>query len=90
MTRQLENDGTEHVYKIQITDQPPRYLGTIIGDFFHNLCSALDSIVYDLSLKQTPGSLRSKKRRPAFPSHQTNIASKHRWDRSPVRSPGRV
>src|SRR5215211_784589 len=49
VTRHLERDGAEHVYRVEKRVEPPPYLGTIVGDCFHNLRSALDSIVYDLS-----------------------------------------
>jgi hypothetical protein len=59
VSRQLDRGGAEHVYRVEIRQEPPPYLGTIVGDVLHNLRSALDSIVYDLSLTAslclTPG-----------------------------------
>jgi hypothetical protein len=62
VTRQLHADGAKHVYTVEIRVDPPAYLSAIAGDFFHNLRSALDSIVYDLSLAAEP-SLSAKERR---------------------------
>jgi len=49
VTRHLERDGAEHIYGIEVSSDPPPYLGTIVGDLAHNLMSALDSIAWDLS-----------------------------------------
>ena len=43
VTRELERDGAEHVYRVHVRGQPPLYLGTIVGDILHNVRSALDS-----------------------------------------------
>ncbi len=49
---EMEKDRTEHVYYVYVRRNPPAYLGAIIGDVLHNLRSALDAIVWELSEKK--------------------------------------
>lgn len=65
--RRLEGGGTTHVYEVEIRNQPPGYLGTVIGDLLHNLRSSLDSIAYDFSVKATPSLTSAQERRIGFP-----------------------
>lgn len=65
--RELERDGAEHVYRLEIRGQPPLYLGTIVGDVLHNLRSALDSIVWDLSADAIPTLTENERQRISFP-----------------------
>lgn len=53
----VESDTGDKVYRAQITWQPPREWGLILGDCVHNLRSALDHMVWDLVLLNggTPG-----------------------------------
>jgi hypothetical protein len=69
--RDLEGDGVEHLYRVEIRAEPPPYLGTIIGDFFHNVRSAFDSIAYDLSMTSTPLPSKKQQRRIGFPFSRT-------------------
>ncbi len=61
VTRELHREGAEHVYTVEVRAQPPLYLSAIAGDFFHNLRSALDSVLYDVSVASKP-TLTAKER----------------------------
>jgi hypothetical protein len=67
VTRELERDGAEHVYTVAVRSQPPSYLGAIVGDFFHNVRSALDSIIYDVSLAAKPALTEKERNTIGFP-----------------------
>jgi hypothetical protein len=67
VTRALERGGREHVYRVEIVAAPPRCLGAIVGDVVHNLRSALDSIVFDLSLGERPDLSEGERRSTGFP-----------------------
>jgi hypothetical protein len=43
----------------EVLEQPPAQLGLIIGDYLHNLRSALDNLAYELALAYYRGSLPS-------------------------------
>jgi len=45
---QIEPETGDKVYRAQMTSQPPREWGLILGDCVHNLRSALDHMVWDL------------------------------------------
>jgi hypothetical protein len=47
---QIEPETGDKVYRAQITWQPPREWGLLLGDCVHNLRSALDHMVWDLVL----------------------------------------
>lgn len=65
--RELEREGAEHVYRVEVFREPPPYLGTVIGDALHNLRSALDSIAYDLSGPHMPALSDREIRSIGFP-----------------------
>ena len=67
VTRHLERDGAEHVYRVEGLTQPPPDLGTVIGDVAHNLMSALDSIVWDLSATAIPTLSEGERQSIGFP-----------------------
>jgi hypothetical protein len=67
VTRAVERSGREHVYRVEIVEDPPRVLGAIVGDVVHNLRSALDSIVFDLSLAGNPDLSERQRRDVGFP-----------------------
>jgi hypothetical protein len=66
-TRHLEGDGAEHVYTVEIRSYPPPDLGAIVGDLLHNLRSALDSVVYDLSVAAKPALTEKERGSVGFP-----------------------
>jgi hypothetical protein len=67
VTRHLEKGGAEHVYRVEVCSEPPPQLGTIVGDFFHNLRSALDAVVYALAVSTKPSLTERERRRIGFP-----------------------
>lgn len=67
VTRHLEREGAEHVYRVHIRAETPGHFGTIVGDCLHNLRSALDSIVYDLSAPSVPTLTEQEERSIGFP-----------------------
>jgi hypothetical protein len=81
IVRELENDGAQHVYSVRVCGKPPPYLGTIVGDVFHNLRSALDSVVYDLSAPSIPTLTKRERRSIGFPI----ALDKGKYDPSPAR-----
>ncbi len=57
-------DGTDHIWRVHVREQPPLALGPIIGDFLQNTRSALDHLVWQLAIlsgKEPPN------RNTAFP-----------------------
>ena len=71
----------EHVYSVQVCGKPPPYLGTIVGDVFHNLMSALDSIIYELSAPSVPTLTEGQRRSIGFPISLTE----QKYDGSPAK-----
>jgi hypothetical protein len=67
VSRKVERGGREHAYYVAISRTPPPDLGTAVGDVVHNLRSALDSIVYDLSVSAHPTLTEAQKRSIGFP-----------------------
>ncbi|MFN2488831.1 MAG: hypothetical protein ABR529_03650 [Actinomycetota bacterium] len=67
VTRELHRDGAEHVYTVEVRSRPPNYLSAIAGDFFHNLRSALDSVLYDVSVATKPALTAKERRTIGFP-----------------------
>lgn len=47
---EFDADVSEQVFKLKIVRQPPLRLGAILGDFAHNLRSALDHLICQLAL----------------------------------------
>jgi hypothetical protein len=47
-------DSSEYVFTIQVEREPPPRLGLLLGDFAHNLRSALDHLVCQLALLKGP------------------------------------
>lgn len=47
---EFDREHSEYVFKIQIVGDIPRRLSNTVGDFFHNLRSALDHLVFALSI----------------------------------------
>lgn len=57
-------DGTDHIWRVHVREQPPLALGSIVGDFLQNTRSALDHLIWQLAIlsgKETPN------RNTAFP-----------------------
>jgi len=46
----IESESGDKVYRAEMRWQPPREWGLLLGDFVHNLRSALDHMVWDLVL----------------------------------------
>jgi hypothetical protein len=67
LVREVEGGGREHVYYVEIRSRPPPDLGTAIGNVLHNLRSALDSIVYDVSVSANPTLTDAQQRTIGFP-----------------------
>lgn len=47
---QFEPDTSEYVFRAKVLREPPARLGVIVGDFAHNLRSALEHLTYQLVL----------------------------------------
>src|SRR4051812_7680913 len=44
-------DGSEHIYRAHVVEDPPLALGVLIGDCLQNMRSALDHLVWQLALR---------------------------------------
>ncbi len=49
VVREFQHGATQHVYRVEIREEPPEQLPLIAGDVFQNLRSALDHAVFALS-----------------------------------------
>lgn len=47
---QLDAEKRRHVYRLEVRELPPISLGILLGDFAHNLRSALDHLAWQLAL----------------------------------------
>src|SRR5450759_1797596 len=54
VVRQPDTDQPVHQFRIEVQEEPPADLGGAIGEFAHNLRTALNQIVWQLSLLSTP------------------------------------
>ncbi len=74
-------DGTEHIWRVHVREQPPLALGPMIGDFLHNARSALDHLAWQLAIlsgKEAPG------RNTSFPVCDTENAFRAKGVRNKV------
>lgn len=74
-------DGSEHIWRIHVEEQPPLALGPIIGDFLNNMRSALDHLIWQLAIlagKERPS------RQTAFPICDTEGTFRSKGNRNKV------
>lgn len=50
---QIEKDGREWAFSVQLEKKPPSDLGLLIGDYIHNLRGALDHLAWQLAGRPT-------------------------------------
>lgn len=63
---EVEANGLEHVYRLEVRTEPPPELALILGDAIHNVRSALDHIVYGTACHVDPGLSRQAKKKLQF------------------------
>ena len=62
-------DKTEHVFRIQILEDPNPTIPVVLGDYIHNLRSALDNLAWSLALKSSGGKLARFDKGQVAPRH---------------------
>ncbi len=56
----LDYENSRYVFYVERVDEPPLRFGAIIGDFVHNLRSALDHLTWQLAFKHYGGEIPPK------------------------------
>ena len=60
-----KSNGSRHIYRVHVHEEPPLAFGVIIGDCLQNMRSALDQLVWQLALRA--GKRQTPSRQTAFP-----------------------
>ena len=62
VSHSIEGEFVEHVYKLQFTGRPDEHISVVVGDFLHNLRSALNYLMVGL----VPSARKRKTQYPLF------------------------
>ena len=62
VSHSIEGEFAEHVYKLQFTGRPDEHISVVVGDFLHNLRSALNYLMVGL----VPSARKRKTQYPLF------------------------
>ena len=70
VSHSIEGEFAEHVYKLQFTGRPEEHISVVVGDFLHNLRSALNYLMVGL----VPS--RTKTKNPVSAFRQGSVCSR--------------
>jgi hypothetical protein len=68
-------------FRLQIYQEPPSDLSTLVGDAVHNIRSALDSVAYGLAERHLGALSGKQEQATSFPIHEDEAAFR-KWSRS--------